>query len=233
MFVTQNWIKMAASFHLGSALRSLAVSRNLRSLLHIRAVLSVTPVRGSGQYAGQKEIKTDPLHQSQDDFTPIYKFPYITHAYVLCRLKIYQTCITVIMVPASIALNSAGMVTVLQCQLSIAVSAIACVILYVMGSFFRRLVGIMYVNRAQDTLKISHLTFMGNRRNKLVPIQDVVPLADIGNSTPKVIYHPLRLYSSNEDYYYYILRYGGILQPNLFQLVFGEGALMKSPQKIN
>lgn len=164
---------------------------------------------------------------NDQNFAPIYKFPYIVPATAICRLKLYQTGITIAMVPSTFVLYGAGIATMSQCQTAFAVSCFACTILYVMSSFFRRLVGIMYLNNNRDTLKIAHLTFMGKRRDVLVPVEDIVPFADIGDLSNKV-YYPLKFYSTDQ-YYYYIVRYGGILEPDLFKFVFG-GEIIKMPK---
>lgn len=75
------------------------------------------------------------------------------------------------------------------------------------------------------------LTFMGKRRDVVVSVEDVVPFADVGDRSNKV-YYPLKFYS-NDQYYYYIVRYGGILKQDLFKSVFGEEVVrrVKYPTK--
>lgn len=162
---------------------------------------------------------------SHPDFIPIYKFPYIVQANIICRLKLYQTGITVLMVPAATIGYMAGLTTAVQCQNVGLICGLACIMLYIMGGFFQRLVGIMYLKNTGDTLKISHLTFMGKRRDVIALVEDVVPLADMGDHVnPKKIYHHLKFYS-NKQTFYFIIRFGGILQPKLFAHVFGEEVL--------
>jgi hypothetical protein len=58
--------------------------------------------------------------------------------------------------------------------------------LSIMGEFFRKFVGIIYVNEKTRQAKIAHLTFFGNRKDIVVPLKDIVPLSDLGDNATDI-----------------------------------------------
>lgn len=97
--------------------------------------------------------------------------------------------------------------------------AIAVIMLYIMGEFFRRFVGILYLSKDQQTLKVAHLTFWGNRRDKIMPVSDVLPFSEL-TDRPSDVYFKLRRYSC-QDTFNVCLRYGGVINREKVEAVFG------------
>ena len=52
--------------------------------------------------------------QADPDYEIIYRFPYITTVRLICRLKIYQTALTLAAVPATVLLQDIGAATKVQ-----------------------------------------------------------------------------------------------------------------------
>ncbi|CAG0915324.1 unnamed protein product [Notodromas monacha] len=144
----------------------------------------------------------------EDNFKLVFRFPYIRAAKLVCRLKLYQTGVTVIAFPATTVMQMQGL---LEPHVSVTlgfVSVFALGMLGVMGEIFRKLVGILYVNEATNEVKIAHLTFFGSRNDIVVPMEDIVPMSDSSENVNDA-YVKLMRYST-KDPFYVCFKYGGV-----------------------
>jgi len=153
-------------------------------------------------------------------FTRFYRFPHIRWVRGLARLKIYQTAATVVMLPPMCYGYANGMVSLPSVQAAFAVATFAGVMLYGISGYTRNFIGMLSLNKTEDMVQISHLTFWGKRRDIYAPVEDVVPLADMSEN-PKDIYVKLCRYSTT-DVLYFTLRAGGIEDMSKFVKVFGS-----------
>jgi hypothetical protein len=95
--------------------------------------------------------------------------------------------------------------------------------IYAYGSFFDKAVGFMYLSEDGSTLKISYLDFWGNRVNKEVPVEDVMPLADCPRVPTDYIYRTVYLYSADKLKLKLFLNTGGKVTDEVrFLRVFGD-----------
>lgn len=92
--------------------------------------------------------------------------------------------------------------------------------LYVFGNIFRRVVGFAYINDERDMVKVSHLTFWGQRQDEIIDLMDLFPLADTTERLDNA-YTTLERISNVKDYYYLSLRFGQIPDKKLFEETFG------------
>ncbi|KAI9563012.1 hypothetical protein GHT06_010469 [Daphnia sinensis] len=148
------------------------------------------------------------------NFKPVYKLPYIVHARVLCKLKLYQTAVVLCLTGASVATQAELFIPLTICTVSLTM-------LGIMGEFFRKLIGIMYVNPTTDEVKIAHLNFWGNRKEMIRPINDIVPPSDIGENISDAFVKFTFVEKSTPNLYLSV-KYGHILDKHLFQRVVGE-----------
>lgn len=172
----------------------------------------------SRQYS-TSDVKTDTSSDLSKTYTNIYKFPYIVHARVFSRLKIAQTIFTVALIPTmglAVWMDYAP-TTVFEYSLSIA--SFACIMLYVISYYLRRLIGIIALNGTGDTIKVSHLNFWGRREDFYVPVEQVIPIAQYEARVDDA-YIPFLRYDDKEKYYM-SLRWGGVLDTEKFVNVFG------------
>lgn len=167
------------------------------------------------------ENANESLNKYGNNYQMIYKFPYIVQCRTVSRLKIYQTAITSIAIPVAGYLTHVGTVDIQGFLATASIGGLATVMLVVMGEFFRRLVGIIYYNPSEDSVKISHLSFWGNRKDIYVPLDDIVPLTDTDDN-PMDIYVKLLRYSKPKSKLYLSLKFGGILDSEKFVEVFGS-----------
>jgi len=152
--------------------------------------------------------------KKDSDFVVIYQFPHIVTAKVVCKLKLYQTGVVA-------GLAGFSLISDVDFVAPVTIGCASLLMLGVMGEYFRRLVGIVYLNPETGDLKIAHLNFWGNRVDRLCSYQDVVPLSDIGERSSD-IYVKLKFYDPKFSPLYMSLLYGKIVDKKLFHSVFGK-----------
>lgn len=160
-------------------------------------------------------------HELKNDFIIFYKFPYIVPCILVNRLKVYQTAFTFFLVPMQFYSLHIGTSNIASSIAVLGVCSFASVMLIVMGHYFSRLIGSMYYNERKNLVRISHLSFFGTRKEAFMPIEDLVPLSDLGEKSSD-LYVKLRKYSDLDFYLILCLRYGGIVNKKLFEEVFGN-----------
>lgn len=150
----------------------------------------------------------------------IYRLPHIKLLRAVSRLKLFQTSVTVIILPPVYFFYLQGVVSFFLVGYSTGIALFAGLMLYAVSHFFRRVVGMMYLDPTQTTLKVSHLTFWGKRHDFLLPVSDVMTIADTGDSAHEAILK-LKRYSSPETFYFSTY-YGHIVDKQGFEKVFGS-----------
>ena len=170
----------------------------------------------------QKPASSNDLTSSIEDepFTTFYHFPYIIVTRLISRLKIYQTGLTIVVLPPVYVQYALGQMEASNVAMVTGIAAFAGMMLYVISHYTRRLVGLLAINKNRDVLRISHLTFWGNRNNIYVPVEKVVPLSDMADC-PNDAYLKLCFYDS-KNYFYYTLRYGSVINKDIFHFVLGS-----------
>lgn len=153
------------------------------------------------------------------DFTLIYSLPHMRLLRAVSRLKLLQTGLTVLALPAVGVLHLQGSASLLLLGYSAGLALLAGAVLYTASHFFTRVVGLMYLDRAETTLQVAHLTFWGRRRDLWLPLDDVMTIGDTGDSESEPILR-LRRFSTT-DTLYFSTRFGRVLDRRRFQKVFG------------
>lgn len=90
----------------------------------------------------------------------------------------------------------------------------------VMGEFFRKLIGIIYVSPSTRIVKIAHLNFWGNRKEVCYHINDIIPPSDIGENISDA-FVKIRFEDSTIPLLYLSVKYGQVLDEKLFSQVIG------------
>ncbi|XP_058536868.1 transmembrane protein 186 [Ochotona princeps] len=155
-----------------------------------------------------------------EKFQMVYRLHAIRAFGYLSRLKVAQTALTVVALPPGVYWYSQGLMSLHSLCLLTGVSGFALAMLCWMSHFFRRLVGILYVNESGTVLRVAHLTFWGWRQDTYCPVADMVPLSE-GKDRPQELFVRLQQYSGKHTFYL-SLRYGRILDRARFTQVFGE-----------
>ncbi|XP_069590100.1 transmembrane protein 186 isoform X1 [Ranitomeya imitator] len=164
-----------------------------------------------------------PLSTKTDDstkFTLIYKFPGIRYCRVVSRMKLLQTTLTILVLPPVYYFYLQGQLSQFAAVYCTGVTLFAGFMLYGMSYYLRRIIGMLYVDEDLKTVKVSYMTFWGNRRNILVPINDVKQLSETGDNKGEILRQFARY--SDPHILYFTTRYGLVLDREKFAAVFGE-----------
>ncbi|XP_049577099.1 transmembrane protein 186 [Syngnathus scovelli] len=157
---------------------------------------------------------------STQKYDMIYKFPHIKLFRAVSRLKLLQTGITVIILPPVYVLYLMGDASLFLVNYTTAMALFAGVMLYTASHFFRRVVGMMYLDSSHNTLKVSHLTFWGRRHDIYMPVSDVMTIADTGDSSHETVLK-LKRYSTPQTLFF-STRFGQVVDKQRFEKVFGS-----------
>lgn len=160
------------------------------------------------------KIQSSLAKQDTQQFKMVYRFPYIVHARLICRLKLYQTAFVVTLTGASLVTQANIVLPLVVCSISLGMLAI-------MGEYFRRLIGIIYVDPVNDKVKISHLDFWGNRKDLILSVNDVIPIIDAGEN-PADFYVKVRFNDKKQPPLYMTIKHGLVIDKDLFHRVVGE-----------
>ena len=128
--------------------------------------------------------KEKPPGTETETFQMVYRFDAIRAFGYLSRLKVAQTALTVVALPPGLYWYSQGLMTFNSLCLAGGIAGFALAMLCWMSHFFRRLVGILYVNESGTMLRVAHLTFWGRRQETYCPVADVIPMKSPGSFSP-------------------------------------------------
>ena len=140
-------------------------------------------------------------------------------------MKLAQTAVTVVALPPGFYCYSQGLMTLDSLCLMSGVASFALAMLCWMSYFFRRLVGILYVNESGTMLRVAHLTFWGRRQDTYCAVSDMIPLSESEEQVQDVFVR-IQQYSGKQTFYL-TLRYGRILDKERFSQVFGTLTRLK------
>ncbi|XP_015228093.1 PREDICTED: transmembrane protein 186 [Cyprinodon variegatus] len=157
---------------------------------------------------------------STQKYSMIYTLPHIKLLRAISRLKLIQTAITMVLLPSVYVLYFQGHVSFFLVGYSSGIALFAGVMLYAASHVFRRVVGMMYLDPSQTTLKVSHLTFWGKRQDIYLQVSDVMTIGDTGDSATEAILK-LKRYSS-PDTFYFSTHFGRVVDKEGFEKVFGS-----------
>ena len=158
----------------------------------------------------------DPLHPK--NLTLVYQFPFIVHARLISRFKVYHTAFTFLLIPIFGYLNHTGVVSETMVYSTIGLFTLAGSMLYIISSIISRIVGRLYIDKNKETVMLSHLTFWSHRKDEVYKVTDIVPISDTDEDIND-IYVKLKTYSGHQ--YYLTPRLGKILKKEEFKEVFG------------
>lgn len=158
----------------------------------------------SGDKLDNFKVNRPPKSSSSEDdklFKPIYLFKHIIVARVLSRLKIYQTGITLFLVPYSsfLYLNEVTSVEVITGIFSLA--TVATISLYVISGFTQNIVGIISVSNDDKNVRISRLTFWGKRVDEVFKADEIIPFSESDEEIKKDIYKIIKFYTNDRKFY--------------------------------
>ncbi|NXD86687.1 TM186 protein, partial [Halcyon senegalensis] len=165
-------------------------------------------------------VRRKAADEKLEEFKLVYRFPGIKYCRVLSRLKLLQTATTVVMLPPVFYLYLQDQVSQNVLLYTAGIAFFAGAMLYGMSYFFRRIIGLIYLNEAGCTVKVAHLTFWGRRNDIYCPKETVMTLDDIGDSKGELLLQ-FKRYNST-DILYFTIKYGQVVDRQKFTQIFGE-----------
>ena len=163
----------------------------------------------------------DPTMDAKD-FKVFYRFKQILFARLLSRMKLYQTGICIVVLPPMVYFSSIGTFPWENTYMACGIAGFACCMLFAMSAYLRRIIGLMSLNLKTNTVKVSHLTFWGGRRDLYLDVKDVVQLSELPDNIANEPLIKFRQYNS-ESYLFFTLRFGNnIVDKDSFEYVFGS-----------
>ena len=153
----------------------------------------------------------------------VYHFPYIAYLQTFQRLKLWITVFNCAFVPVSFALYSSGSFEIDVVTYYTMVGMFSMFGMYIFGHLFSRYVGRIYVSDNRKFVRLSHLSFFGHRMDTDFEREDIVPLMDT-NVKLDDWYCAIERYSTS-NHLYMSLKYGGIVNREAFEQVFGEESI--------
>ncbi|KAH7948681.1 hypothetical protein HPB49_000733 [Dermacentor silvarum] len=168
---------------------------------------------------------TSPKKATQDfedgEWTTIFRYPHIRFLQMLCRIKIYQCVITLVVAPPLLFSEYIHWMPSYANGLLLSLTVSATVVLFLTGYLSERIVGMMYVNKDCSKLRVARLNFWGRRQDHVYDTSDIAHLADTGQVWSSWYVH-LHRYSAPNDPFVVSLKHGGIVDKELFAKVFGR-----------
>lgn len=181
------------------------------------------------EYHGTLPDKFD----NDTQWLPIYRLPYVTRFRVLIRAKLYLTGITATTIVFKVyGALAAGHLTFGGSHVLL-LSAISLSGLIYTGDFFRRMACQIYVTEDLQYVRFCRFTFFGNRRDLVLPREQVIPLPELNpsyrNAIMKVRFsmpEDINLEHDNYEFYEHglrlIIKYGGVLDRERFRAAMGN-----------
>jgi len=202
--------------------RSFNLKFECQSNFHLSAGLA------SGEF---RDLLTKPEHRPTPSskfpgFTPIFVSPHIRTIQFVCRLKLYTTGVILACLPISFYLLSSDQILPSQVGVSAGFAVSTLVVLGLVGEYFRKFVGILYLSEDKTQVIVSHNSFFGRRKDVVIDVEDIVPLADSPETVDDLVWK-IRLYSGDPKSYYISTRFGGISSRKGFREIFGEDQFNK------
>ncbi|KAF7491137.1 Transmembrane protein [Sarcoptes scabiei] len=162
------------------------------------------------------------ISSSSNDWETIYRFPYIVPCRIFAKVKFYMTVIVIGVFPIFYALQTD--IFMQNMMKIIGGSFFSLGAMYLFGNIFRRLIGSIYVSKSNpELIRISHLTFFGNRSELLIPRHDVLMLSD---SNPDLRSHLWAIKSLNKNskatLFMFNIKFGGVMNRERFIELFGS-----------
>ncbi|NXW46226.1 TM186 protein, partial [Nyctiprogne leucopyga] len=165
-------------------------------------------------------VQQKAVDEKTEEFKLVYRFPGIKYCRVLSRLKLFQTATTMVVLPPICYLYLQGQVSHSILLYTTGVALFAGAMLYGMSYFFRRIIGLIYLNETGRTVRVAHLTFWGRRNDIYCPIETVMTLDEVGDNKGEPLLQFKRYDSA--DILYFTIKFGQIVDRQKFTQIFGE-----------
>ena len=156
------------------------------------------------KYSQQNTEQKPQLRDKYKDlYNCVYKFNYINHIRLFSRMKIYQTMASGVSGVGSVFLYDAGYVQSYEALIFLNSSMVfALAMLFIISRQTVKVVGRIYVSDDGQKVLLSHLNFMGKRRDIELDADMIEPLSSLDELNER--YMSLRLKNMDGAMYVYL-----------------------------
>lgn len=138
-----------------------------------------------------------------------YRWPTIKHFRLLSRFKLYQVSLMALFLPPATLSYQQGALSGATLLAAWTAAGGTLAVLLSLSHLFTRVVGEMAYLPASGSVRLSTLTFMGGRRDLVVPPEHLLPQEGGGGALQRLEV------AGSEQLLFYSLRYGHILDQKL------------------
>ena len=78
----------------------------------------------------------------------------------------------------------------------------------------------IYINKNDDIVKVSHMTFWGKRKDIYTSTENIIPLSDLSEN-PNDIFVRFKQYNTKDEFYL-VLKFGGVRDLEMMKQLLGE-----------
>ncbi|VDN07829.1 unnamed protein product [Thelazia callipaeda] len=113
---------------------------------------------------------------------PVYRFRGIHYGALATKTKLALTVSSIALVPYKWWQYSQDNISSDQLLYVLSFASFTTLALFFLSRFFGRMIGVISMNATNDYIRVGYLSFWGNRRNKYMKLEDVVPLNEASTS---------------------------------------------------
>ena len=146
-----------------------------------------------------------------------YRWPTMRHFRFISRLKLYQVSGMLLLLVPMTLWHHVGTVDLSTLTFAWAAAAGTTGVFAVLSKVFTRCVGELALVTHSGDIRVSTLTFMGRRKDVVIPANSIIPYNDTANRLSSPLQR-LELTNSSQAYWYSI-RYGQVLNTDVMAKV--------------
>ncbi|XP_022688135.1 transmembrane protein 186-like isoform X2 [Varroa jacobsoni] len=185
-----NWARYAPAV-------TMSISHRLWSSKSLGTPETKSTPQPTPNFPEKHQVETTELHVEKhpldtEEWSRVYRFPYIVAVHRLIRLKLYQTVASVLTVPPIMWAYYTQTITIDQASCMVGITTTAVVFLYIAGHLSERFIGAVYENQGKDKVRLAHLTFFGHRKDIIVDSNDIMDLSDV-DAVPDIKFDTITL----------------------------------------
>lgn len=199
-----------------SIVNQLLLTKNVRTA-------SSVPTKKVETKTSPEETKTEDLDEK---FLKVFHYPHVIKVALYQRLKVYLTGSTFILTP--IVYSTGGQTLLGGYPTFLGLLGFSSLALLISGEWMRRVIGIIYIDKTDlKTVRFSHISFWGKRKELLINIDDIKFLSDTSQkeTANHNVFWKVQFYDPKLSTMFISTKYGGITDPDKFRLIFGSSAL--------
>ncbi|KAL0841229.1 hypothetical protein ABMA28_014963 [Loxostege sticticalis] len=142
-------------------------------------------------------------------FETVFLFPSIKYIAILNRLKVYHIAGTSVAIPGCGILEMASVLSDNAFLTASYIGLTGAAVLCLATLPFRNIIGFLYISEDNKHVKISSVNFWGKRIDKIIPVDDWIPLLEMPPKTFDSIYLSPQLTDGTK--YKLLVKFGKVL----------------------